>query len=156
MKNRLKVVYFDMFLEAIELESNIKLTEAEKRSLCNLLATQAVHVHDANFDALKEQYEEVLKDQEKTRTQFIGFINFIEKSTKVMLDYLRKMSLISYDYDAVKKKTILKSRTSVVQELVNFCNKMNDLVIKFYNDVYKIDLVDDKDKNQDQIQGKLF
>lgn len=156
MKNRLKVVYFDMFLESLELESKIKLSEADKRTICNLLASQAVHVHDANFDVLREQYDEVLKDQEKTRTQFIGFINFIEKSTKIMLDYLKKLSLVTYEQDALRKKTILKSRTTVVNELVNFCNKMNDLVIKFYDEVYKIDLVDDRDKNKDNIQGKLF
>lgn len=143
-------------MESLELETKIKLSEPEKRNICNLLASQAVHVHDANFDVLKEEYQNVLKDQEKTRTQFIGFINFIEKSTKLMIDYLKKLSLVSYDFDAVKKKTILKSRTTVVYELVNFCNKMNDLVIKFYDEVYKIDLVDDRDKNKDQIQGKLF
>lgn len=156
MKNKLKNIYFDMFIEALELESKLNLTIAEKRNIANLLSSEAIHVHDANFDVLREEYDSILKDHEKTRAQFIGFINFIEKQTKYVLEGLKKNNLISHEYDAVKKRAFLKGRTTVVQDMIGFLNKMNELVIKFYEDVYKIDLVDDRDKMKDNIQGSLF
>lgn len=156
MKNRLKSIYFDMFIKALELESKIELSIPQKRAIANLLSSEAVHVHDANFDVLREEHDIMVRDHEKTRAQFIGFINFIEKQTKYVLEALKKNSLVSHDYDAVKKRAYLKGRTTVVQDMVVFLNKMNELVIKFYEDVYKIDLVDDKDKMKDNIQGSLF
>lgn len=156
MKSRLKNVYFEMFVETLELDKKLNLSEPQRRTIANLLANQAVHVHDANFDILKEEHQNITKDQEKTRAQFIGFINFIEKSTKLVMDNFKKHSLVKVEFDAVKRKAVMKPRTSVVEEMVVFLNKMNDLVIKFYEDVYKIDLVDEKDINKDQIQGSLF
>lgn len=156
MKNRLKTIYFDMFVEALQLETKIELSIPQKRAIANLLASEAVHVHDANFDVLREEHDELVKDYEKTRAQFIGFINFIEKQTKVVLETLKKNGLVTPEHDQVKKRTVMKSKSIVVQETLVFLNKMNELVIKFYEDVYKIDLVDDRDKFKDSLQGKLF
>jgi len=156
MKSKLKNVYFDAFIEALNLETKINLTIPEKSAIANLLSSEAIYIHDANFDILKEEHKVVVLDQEKTRAQFIGFVNFIEKYTKIIIENLRKNSLIYIEHDATKKRNIMKCRTTVVKDCVDFVNKMNELVMKYYEDVYKIDLVDDRDKNKDNIQGKLF
>lgn len=156
MNNRFKNLLLNRFLETIELENKIGLSESQKRSICNLLATAAMAVHDENFEKLNDSHHELVLTHEKTRKQFTGMINFIEKSSKILLDKFKSQTFVKQEYDAVKGKNVLKARTSMVTDMVDYMNKLNDLVIKFYQDVYEIEKVSDKDQQKDQIQGSLF
>lgn len=156
MEKKLKNLYFDKFWGAIAHDTKSGLSEAQMRAICNTLAIEAVEIHDDNFKKCRDLQQEHMMDLELCRKEYIGMVNFIEKSTKVILDNLRANSLIKEDYDALKRRTILKPRTSVVGEMVKYLNKLNELVIKYYEDVYKVDKINDKEKNKDNIQSKLF
>lgn len=150
----MKNLLFNHFLEVLELDKTIGLTDAQKRAVCNTLALSGTTIHDDNFKKMNEMYQELVISDEKTRSQFIGLINFIEKTTKVLLDSFKKQGLIKLEYSPIKKKTTIKARSSVLEEVAEYLNVMNDLVIKFYEDVYKIEKVSDKEK--ELIQSSLF
>jgi len=97
----------------------------------------------------------VLK-HEKTRKQFTGMVNFIEKNTKVLLDIFKSNTFVKSDYDPIKRKNVMKGRTSMVTDMVDYLNRLNDLVIKFYDEVYEVEKISDKEKEKEKIQASLF
>ncbi|MFY8160836.1 MAG: hypothetical protein ACOVNU_05860 [Candidatus Kapaibacteriota bacterium] len=156
MKNRLKNLYYERFLEVFELDNSYPLTNAQKRNICNLLASSGTDLYEDNFKKLNESYQEVVLSNEKTRTQFIGMINFIEKNTKVLINNFITQGVIRLQHNAIKKKQMVEAKTTILVEVADYLNIMNDLVLSFYTDVYKIDKVDEKEKQKEKIQGQLF
>lgn len=156
MEKRLREVYFDKFFEKLNEDSLVELTDVQKRQIANLLSTYATDVHDDNFKKLSALNKENVLAIEKSRTQFIGMVNFIEKSTKTLLDGLKVQGLVKTDFDMTKKRTTLMGRSSVVTDMVKYLNSLNDLVIKFYKDIYQIEKVSEKDVERDKIQSSLF
>jgi hypothetical protein len=67
----------------------------------------------------------------------------LEKSVKILFDSFRKQGFIKPDIDKKTNKPILKSRTTMVDEMVDFLNKLNIIVLDFYKDVYRIESRDE-------------
>ena len=156
MKNRLKNMYYERFIEVFELDNTYPLSDADKRNICNLLASSGTDIYEENFKKLNESYQELVLSDEQTRTQFIGMINFIEKNTKVLINNFIKQGVIRLEHNAMKKKQMVKAKTTMLVEVADYLNIMNDLVLSFYTDVYKIAKVDEREKQKEKIQGQLF
>jgi hypothetical protein len=156
MKNRIKNLLYERYLEVFELDKSYPLTDAQKRNICNLLAASGTDIHDDNFKLLNESYQYLIISDEQTRSQFIGMINFIEKNTKVLINNFITQGFIRLEHNAIKKKQVVKAKTTMLVEVADYLNIMNDLVVSFYTDVYKIEKVDEKQKEKDKIQGQLF
>jgi hypothetical protein len=154
MQKRLKEVYFEKFIEKLDEDKNIGLTDVQKRQISNLLSSYAIDVHDDNFKKLSALNQENTLTLEKSRSQFIGMINFIERSTIPLLDKLRVQGVVKVELHGGKSKMV--GRSSVVTDMVKYINTLNELVIKFYKDIYQIEKVSDKDKEKDKIQASLF
>lgn len=152
----MKNLYYERFLEVFELDNSYHLSDADKRNICNLLASSGTDIYEENFKKLNESYQELVLSDEQTRTQFIGMINFIEKNTKVLINNFIKQGVIRLEHNAIKKKQMVKAKTTMLVEVADYLNVMNDLVLSFYTDVYKIDKVDEKEKQKEKIQGQLF
>ena len=154
MENRLKKVMYEHFIDVLQNDKTIELEGALLRKVANTLAIASMEVHDDNLTNLKKMYGELVLDYERNRTQFIGMVNFIEKSSKFILDTFKKQTLVKLEYSAMTRKTQMKANSSVLSDVVKYFNQMNDLVIKFYADVYEIDKVDTKEN--DIKQTSLF
>jgi hypothetical protein len=154
MENRMKNLLLDRYFEVLSLDNTFGLTQPQKRQIANLLSSSGSDIHEDNFKILSELYQELVLSDEKTRKQFIGMINFIEKNTKVILDSFKAQGFIKIEYNALKKKSVVKARTDMLLQVADYLNVMNDLVISFYTDVYKIEKVNEKEK--DFMQTKLF
>ena len=152
----MKNVLMQKFITALETNEHLNLTEPQRRNVANILAVVGTEVHDENFKNMNAMYQELILKHEKTRKQFVGMINFIEKSTKVLLDIFKSNTFVKSDYDPIKKKNVMKGRTSMVTDMVDYLNKLNDLVIKFYEDVYEVEKISDKEKEREHIQSSLF
>ncbi len=154
MKDRLKILMYERFVELLENNETINIDRTTLRKVCNQLASASTDIHDENSKKLEELYSQLLLDYERNRTQFIGMIKVIEKSSKFIIDDYKKKSLIKLEYSALARKTQMKSKSSVIDDVVKYFNVMNDLVIKFYSDVYQIDKMNDK--QTDIIKTSLF
>jgi hypothetical protein len=71
-----------------------------------------------------------------------------------MYDSFRSQGFVKPDIDKKTNKPILKGRTTMVDEMVVFLNKMNKTVMDFYKDVYKIE--DSKEAKDAGVQTTLF
>jgi hypothetical protein len=156
MKNRIKNILYERYIEVFELDNSYNLTDAQKRNICNLLASSGSDIHEENFKMLNESYQDLVLSDEQTRSQFIGMINFIEKNSKVLINNFVTQGVVRLEYNAIKKKQIAKAKTTMLVNVVDYLNVMNDLVVNFYTDVYKIDKLDSKEKEKEKIQGQLF
>lgn len=152
----MKNLYYERYLEVFELDNSYPLTDAQKRNICNLLAASSTDIYEDNFKKLNESYQELVLSDEQTRTQFIGMINFIEKNTKVLINNFITQGFIRLEHNALKKKQVVKAKTTMLVEVANYLNIMNDLVLSFYTDVYKIEKVDKKELQKQKIQGQIF
>jgi hypothetical protein len=72
-----------------------------------------------------------------------------------MLEGFKKQGFIKYDKDPKTKKTIMVARTAMVTDMVQFLNQLNQMVMDFYQNVYKIDNSEDAYKTGIQ-QTSLF
>jgi hypothetical protein len=153
MKNTLKNSFYDKFIESMEDEQSF--TEVQKRYISNKLAIEAVGIHDENFKKLSELHSELSINNEKTRSQFIGMVNFIEKSTKPMFDSFKRQGFVKVNA-SLNGKNNLVGKTTMVTDMVKFLNTLNELVFNFYKDVYQIEKVDEKEKQKEKIQASLF
>ena len=153
MKNILKNHYYDKFLES--LKDDEVFSDVQKRYIASKLSVEAVVVHDENFKKLSELYKEVSINNEKTRSQFIGMVNFIEKSTKPLVDSFTRQGFLKVDMLPNGKKKMV-GRTSMVTDMVKFINTLNELVFNFYKDVYQIEKVSEKEIEKEKIQASLF
>jgi hypothetical protein len=153
MKNILKNDFYNKFLDS--LEGDAAFNELQKRYIASKLSVEAIQVHDENFKKLRDLHKELLINSEKTRSQFIGMVNFIEKSTKPLIDSFTRQGFLKVEALPNGKKK-LTGRTSMVNDMIKYVNTLNELVYNFYKDVYQIDKVDEKEKEKEKIQASLF
>jgi hypothetical protein len=154
MKERYKNIMYEHFIEVLTKDKSIELEGALLRKVANTLAIASMDIHDENFEILSKSHGELVLNYERNRTQFIGMVNFIEKSSKFILTTFKKETLVKMEYSALTRKTQMKANSNVLTDVVKYFNHMNDLVIKFYSDVYEIEKVDPKDT--DVKQTSLF
>lgn len=145
---------YEHFIEVLEKDKSIDIDGALLRKVANTLAFASMEIHDENFDNLSKLHGEMSLSYERNRTQFIGMVNFIEKSSKFILTTFKKETLVKMEYSALTRKTQMKANSTVLTDVVKYFNQMNELVIKFYSEVYEIEKVDPKDT--DVKQTSLF
>jgi len=138
MKNYLKEKIFSNFLFIFEKEIP-GLTEATKRKLSEALVESSYQVFLMNSQELVKQNSKTIKELEYNRKQYKDLIDEIQKYTEKLLTVYKSNSFVSKDFDEKTRTFILKPRTTMVNEMVDYLNNLNKLVISFYKDVYKIE-----------------
>lgn len=63
----------------------------------------------------------------------------LQKETNRVLTNFKSKGFVTKKYDEYRKMTVLKGKTTMVDEMVEFLNIVNDSVISFYKEVYKIE-----------------
>jgi len=138
MKNNLKEKIFSNFLFIFEKEIP-GLTESTKRKLSEALVESSYQVFLMNSQELVKQNSKTIKELEYNRKQYKDLIDEIQKYTEKLLTVYKSNSFVSKDFDEKTRTFILKPRTTMVNEMVDYLNNLNKLVISFYKDVYKIE-----------------
>ena len=138
MKNHLKDNIFQSFLEVFETDLP-ELTEAQKRRLAEKLVDKAYIIYAENSKGLSEQLTEMTKTHEAHRGQFKKHIDMLQKETNRVLTNFKGNGFVTKKYYEYRKMTVLKGKTTMVDDMVEFLNIVNDSVISFYKEVYKIE-----------------
>jgi uncharacterized protein YwqG len=63
----------------------------------------------------------------------------LQKETNRVLTNFKGNGFVTKKYDEYRKMTVLKGKTTMVDDMVEFLNIVNDSVISFYKEVYKIE-----------------
>lgn len=146
---------FDSFVEKLEQNPLEGLSVAKQRMLADMLTDVAYTMFKEQQSGMAETYQANVLELEQHRKMFKDQVEFLEKNTKVMLDSFKRQGFIKYDKDPKTKKTIMVARTSMVTDMVQFLNQLNQMVMDFYQNVYKIDSSEDAYKAGIQ-QTSLF
>lgn len=155
MEKNLRKETFEKFIATCLENNKYNLSEAKIRHYCYFLADISLSLQGEGNKVINDLYHDNALTLEKSRSQFHEMVIFIEKTTQAILDNLKNMGMIKKDFDK-NGKAIIKGRTTVVTDMVLYLNKLNDLVIKFYDEVYQIQKEEsDRDENG-RVQGTLF
>lgn len=150
MKDNIKNKMFEAF-EAKLAEAYPEMGESNRRNIASLMQNIAVEIIIENTDGISKAYSDAVIELEKHRNQFREHIELIQKYTKLVLESFKKNSMVTVDFDQKLKRPVLKARTTVITDTVNFLNKLNESTIEFYENVYKIE-----SSNDFGIQTTLF
>lgn len=153
MKSTTKSKTLNIFLKILE-EKHPELSEACRRNTAYSLCDASQEILLDNSDGLSNAMSNAIIDLEQHKKMFRDHIEQVQSITKTMFTSFQSQGFIKPDIDKKTNKPYLKGRTSMVDEMVDFLNKMNNTVMDFYKDVYKIqDMKEAKDTN---VQTTLF
>jgi hypothetical protein len=116
-----------------------ELTEAQQRSIATNLTSTALALMVDNGKKLRELIAEAIMHRETFVNEFQTHIDLIDKRVKDVISKFKAEGMVSVEYDSVKRKKVLKARTSVLQETCTFLNQLNDSVINYYKKVYNLE-----------------
>ncbi len=142
MQNTFRNEIFETFCERLA-DLYPDLTEAERRSIANTLSSTALALMVENGKKLREMITQAVMDRENFVNEFQAHIDLIDKRAKEIIANFKSNGMISVEYDNVKKRKMLKARTSVLQDTCTFINQLNDSVLSYYKKVYDLDPIND-------------
>jgi hypothetical protein len=132
-----KNVLEEQMSEAIE-EMYPDFTPHQTRKISVKLSEIAKNmIFESNAEILESLTEANLK-LEQHRNLFRSNIDSIQNQSKIVLAKLEADGLVSYKKNSKNGKTELVGRSSVIVQMVFFINKLNDMIIHFFEEVYKI------------------
>jgi hypothetical protein len=141
MKNKLKEAIFESFISKLGVLDS-EMSEVKKKRIADALTIDCLDLYIENNSKMTELYQEKLLEYEQNRKTYGDDILFIQENTNKLLDKLKENGFVSYQFDEKTKQKKLVSRTSVVNDMVNFINILNNRVVNYFVKVYK---ADDKD-----------
>ena len=144
MKNTLKNKLFETIDKKLD-ETYPDMTEVNRRKLAYLVQSLSLEVLFENIDGLTKSHSEMVLEMESHKKMFKDHIESMQKDCKTLMAGFKNNGMVKFEIDHKTRKPILKARTTVVAEMVTFLNKLNELTMKFYEIVYKIE--EDKDYN---------
>lgn len=153
MKNTTKSKTLELFLKILE-EKHPEITEAARRKTAYDLCDASMQILNDNTEGLSKTMLDAVVTLESYKKTFRDHIEDIQSTTKNMYTSFRSQGFVKPDIDKKTNKPILKGRTTMVDEMVVFLNKLNKTVMDFYKDVYKIE--DSKEAKAAGVQTTLF
>lgn len=132
----LKNQIFDSFLNIISQNEN--MPEHEQRALAYALMEAAMGFIELGINSFTKMHLEAVTDLEQHKKMFRDHIELIDKYTKAMLTSFKRQGFVKPDLDD-NRRPILKGRTKMVDDMVVFLNALNDSVLAFYKDVYRME-----------------
>lgn len=144
MKNTLKNKLFETIDKKLD-ETYPDMTEVNRRKLAYLVQSLSLEVLFENIDGLTKSHSEMVLEMESHKKMFKDHIESMQKDCKTLMATFKNTGMVKFEIDHKTRKPILKAKTTVVAEMVTFLNKLNELTMKFYENVYKIE--EDKDYN---------
>jgi len=150
MKNNLKNKLFEAIEKKLD-ESYPEMPETDRRKLASLIQGISLEILLENMDGISKTYSETVIEMESHKKLFKDHIESMQKDSKGLMEAFKRHGIISLEIDPKTRKPMLKPRSAVAAEMVAFLNKLNSLIMSFYENVYKIE--EDKDYT---IQTTLF
>jgi hypothetical protein len=77
-------------------------------------------------------------EYEQNRVKFREHIEYIQTETEKLMKELTKMGLVYFEKNPKTNKPELKGRSTATTGVVKFLNALNEQVLDFYENVYKL------------------
>lgn len=136
-------------IEISLMNSKINLTEHQAHVSANIAA-------DAGHKVLIDSNTEfailnmnLTTEYEQNRLKFKEQIEFLQKETEKLMNELKKMGMVYFEKNPKTNKVEMKARSTAMVSIVKFLNALEEQVLDFYQNVYKIE-------SDGKIQTSLF
>jgi len=149
MKESFSNHVFETFLSRLHTTAPT-LTEATHRKIAADLRDESINLLKENGKYLRDLVANAVMEKEHTNLEFKKFVDEIIDRSKKVTTMMIKDGVVIAEYDNIKQKKVMKARSTVLQESVNFMNYLNDKVYDFYKDIFKLE------QKETEQQGKLF
>lgn len=138
MKQTTKNMIRDNFLAILE-HNNPTIKENDRWRIANQLSESAYQTMLTHNDAISATYHANALEMEQHKKQFRDHIELLDKSASVLIANFRQNGFMKVETDKKTGKSKLVGKTTMVDDMVIFLNILNDSVMKFYQEVYKIE-----------------
>jgi hypothetical protein len=125
------------------------MPELTARKIAFSLSQDAMALMIENTNELTSMLNQTIISHEQHRNEFKQHIDFLREQTKEITLQMLKDKVVTWGQEGKKKVLIPKS--TVMTYIVSYINKVDDMVKKYYLEVFKIDF---DEQNKQQI--KLF
>lgn len=126
-------------IEAKLISSNLNFTEHQSHVAANLAAEVGyTEIVNSTTDFANLQMS-LSVEYEQNRLKFKEHIEFLQKETEKLMNELRKMGMVYFEKNNKTNRVELKGRSTVTTGVVKFLNELNDQVLDFFENVYKIE-----------------
>ena len=140
MQQTFKNEMFESFL--VELGTiKVELSDVQKRRIADALTNKSMDLLILNGKYLREIVKNAVMEREYCLSEFKDFIDQIVDRSKKVHDAMMVQGMVFIDTDKTSGKQILKARSSVLQESVDFLNYLNKKVVVYYRDVFRMDMI---------------
>lgn len=129
-KKNLRIVLLDVLNDNFP-----ELSQAQRERLSSILSAAANNYNIETNKDFHAQYTEISLKYEQSRASFTNYINYLKNMSEKLMKVYRDKGFVKVEYDAAKNKNVMTFRTNVLQETVLYMNGLNDLVIKYHEDV---------------------
>ncbi len=129
MKNSTKSITLELFLKILE-ENHPEMTESVRRKTAYILCDASMDILNKNSEGLSKSMSDAVVDLEKYKKMFRDHIEDIQATTKTMYSSFRSQGFVKPEIDKKTNKPFLKGRTTMVDEMVVFLNRLNKEVKK--------------------------
>lgn len=139
--NNSKNIILDTFCKNLQ-ENHPELPESVRWKIANELARIALETMIAHNKGIYDTYHNMALEYEQHRKKFKDHIDFIDKSSKTLIFNMKQGTFVTMQNDKKTGKPKLVGRTKVVDDMVDFLNKLDEEVFSFYKEVFKIEETD--------------
>lgn len=138
MKQTTKNMLRDNFLFILE-QKHQAIKENDRWRIANDLSESAHAMMQSHNESISATYNANALELEQVKKQFRDSIEEIDKTAGALIANFRHNGFMKVETNRKTGKSELVGRTTMVDDMVKFLNNMNDLVMRFYQDVYKIE-----------------
>lgn len=128
----------DNFLAILE-QKHPTISENDRWRVANDLAESAHAMMQSHNESISATYNANALELEQIKKKFRDNIEMIDKSAGALIANFRHNGFMKVETDRKTGRSKLVGRTTMVDDMVIFLNQMNDLVMNFYQEVYKIE-----------------
>lgn len=129
--------------------SNLNLTEHQNHVAANIAADigQKMLI-DSNSDFAILNMN-LTTEYEQNRLKFREQVEFLQKETERLMLELKKMGMVYFEKNTKTNRIEMKARSTAMVGIVKFLNALEEQVVDFYQNVYKVE-------SDGKIQTSLF
>jgi uncharacterized protein YaaQ len=129
-----------------------QMPEHARRAMASRLSQIAWEAVRENTEGFSKEYVTAISEMEAHKKMFRDHIDDLQVTSKALLTEMRKHGFATTKMDRGTGKMVLVGKTTVLTGIIDFLNRLNDMVSEFYTRVYRIE----PDRGEARSQIKLF
>lgn len=119
--------------------SNLDLTDHQAHVAANIGAEHGHQLLISSNSEFAILNMNLTTEYEQNRFKFREQVEFLQKETEKLMLELKKMGMVYFEKNPKTNKVELKARSTAMVGIVKFLNALEEQVLDFYQNVYKIE-----------------